>query len=144
MIISLFSAIFHLCHWIGEQRPMKQEENSNKENSIWSFPSFIFFIIYYFLLNIFAVSLKFLNTSCFWSNLELKRGVNSSACSLTPVMGQCFIHSSILAWRIPWTEKPSRLQATGSQRVGYNWATSPHLTSLNLITVRMKSNKLTF
>ena len=25
------------------------------------------------------------------------------------------IHSSILAWRIPWTEKPSRLQSTGSQ-----------------------------
>ena len=28
------------------------------------------------------------------------------------------IHSSILAWRIPWTEKPSRLQSIGSQRVG--------------------------
>ena len=26
--------------------------------------------------------------------------------------------SSILAWRIPWTEEPSRLQSTGSQRVG--------------------------
>ena len=24
-------------------------------------------------------------------------------------------HSSILAWRIPWTEKPGRLQSTGSQ-----------------------------
>ena len=38
------------------------------------------------------------------------------------------IHSSILAWRIPWTEKPSRLQSTGLQRVGHDWATSPHLT----------------
>jgi len=28
--------------------------------------------------------------------------------------------SSILAWRIPWTEKPGRLQSTGSQRVGHN------------------------
>ena len=28
-------------------------------------------------------------------------------------------HSSILAWRIPWTEKPDRLQSMGSQRVGY-------------------------
>ena len=27
-------------------------------------------------------------------------------------------HSSILAWRIPWTEKPDRLQSMGSQRVG--------------------------
>ena len=29
-------------------------------------------------------------------------------------------HSSILAWRIPWTEKLGRLQSTGLQRVGYN------------------------
>ena len=27
-------------------------------------------------------------------------------------------HSSILAWRIPWTEEPGRLQSLGSQRVG--------------------------
>ena len=26
-------------------------------------------------------------------------------------------HSSILAWRIPWTEEPNRLQSTGLQRV---------------------------
>ena len=29
-------------------------------------------------------------------------------------------HSSILAWRIPWTEEPGGLQSMGSQRVGYN------------------------
>ena len=29
-------------------------------------------------------------------------------------------HSSTLAWKIPWTEKPGRLQSMGSQRVGYN------------------------
>ena len=29
-------------------------------------------------------------------------------------------HSSTLAWRIPGTEKPSRLQSTGSQRVGHD------------------------
>ena len=28
-------------------------------------------------------------------------------------------HSSILAWRIPWTEEPGRLQSVGSQRVGH-------------------------
>ena len=33
-------------------------------------------------------------------------------------------HSSILAWRIPWTEQPGRLQSTGSKKVGHNWATS--------------------
>ena len=39
-------------------------------------------------------------------------------------------HSSILAWRIPWTDKPSRLQSMGSQRVGHDWITSLHFTSL--------------
>ena len=29
-------------------------------------------------------------------------------------------HSSILAWRIPWTEEPGRIQSLGSQRVGHN------------------------
>ena len=29
-------------------------------------------------------------------------------------------HSSILAWRISWTEEPDRLQSMGSQRVGHN------------------------
>ena len=29
-------------------------------------------------------------------------------------------HSSILAWKIQWTEEPVRLQSMGSQRVGYN------------------------
>ena len=29
-------------------------------------------------------------------------------------------HSSILAWKIPWMEKPSRLQSMGSERVGHN------------------------
>ena len=29
-------------------------------------------------------------------------------------------HSSILAWRIPWTEEPGRLQPTGPQKVGHD------------------------
>ena len=31
-------------------------------------------------------------------------------------------HSSVLAWRIPWTEKPGRLQSMGSHRVGQDWS----------------------
>ena len=30
------------------------------------------------------------------------------------------IHSSILAWRIPWTEEPGELQSMGLQRVGHD------------------------
>ena len=33
-------------------------------------------------------------------------------------------HSSTLAWKIPWTDEPGRLQSMGSQRVGHNCATS--------------------
>ena len=33
-------------------------------------------------------------------------------------------HSSVLAWRIPWTEKPGGLQSTGSQRVQHDWVTN--------------------
>ena len=31
-------------------------------------------------------------------------------------------HSSVLTWRIPWTEEPGGLQSTGLQRVGHDWA----------------------
>ena len=33
-------------------------------------------------------------------------------------------HSSTLAWKIPWTEEPGRLQSMGSLRVRHDWATS--------------------
>ena len=32
-------------------------------------------------------------------------------------------HSSVLAWKIPWTEEPGRLQSGGSQRVRHGWVT---------------------
>jgi len=37
-----------------------------------------------------------------------------------PLEKEIVTHSSILAWRIPWTEEPDRLQSTGSQRVGHD------------------------
>ena len=33
-------------------------------------------------------------------------------------------HSSMLAWKIPWSEEPGRLQSMGSRRVGHDWGTS--------------------
>ena len=35
-------------------------------------------------------------------------------------------HSSILAWEIPKTEEPGRLQSMGSQRIGHDWVHTPH------------------
>ena len=36
-------------------------------------------------------------------------------------------HSSILAWRIPWTQEPGGLQSTGLQRIGHDWVTNTHI-----------------
>ena len=33
-------------------------------------------------------------------------------------------HSSVLAWRIPWTEEPGGLQSMGPQRARHDWAAS--------------------
>ena len=45
------------------------------------------------------------------------------------------IHSSILSWRIPWTEEPGGLQFVGSQRVGHDWVTN---TATQLLQKTMK------
>ena len=40
-----------------------------------------------------------------------------------PLEKEMATHSSIFAWRIPWTEEPGRLQSMGLHRVGHNLAT---------------------
>ena len=42
----------------------------------------------------------------------------------TPLEEAMAQHSSTLAWKIPWTEEPSRLQSMRSLRVGHDWVTS--------------------
>ena len=47
-------------------------------------------------------------------------------------------HSSVLAWKIPWTEEPGGLQSTGSQRVGQDWATKSFTTFISgLLNLRL-------
>ena len=36
------------------------------------------------------------------------------------VYGLLIVGVSLIAWKIPWTEEPGRLQSIGSQRVGHN------------------------
>ena len=79
-------------------------------------------------------------------NLEIREDPSSSEASLVaqtvkslPAMQETWVrslswedplekematHSSILAWKTPWTEEPGRLQSMGSQRVRQDWATS--------------------
>ena len=42
------------------------------------------------------------------------------------------IHSSILAWRIPWAKKPGGLRFMGSHKAGHGWATNTFYKSLGL------------
>ena len=48
----------------------------------------------------------------------------TSSLSISPLMDtlekEMATHSNTLAWKIPWTEKPGRLQSLGLQRVGHD------------------------
>ena len=46
-----------------------------------------------------------------------------------PLEEEMATHSSIPAWRIPWTEEPGGLQSMGLQRVRHNWATNTTTTN---------------
>ena len=74
---------------------------------------------------------KILSKICFWDPPQMVKTL--------PVMWETWVwsvgwedprekgmatHSSIIAWRIPWTEEPGGLQSMGSQRFGYDWATN--------------------
>ena len=72
------------------------------------------------------------DTLVMWASLEAQTIKNLPAMLETPVRSMGWedplekgmaTYSSILAWRIPWTEEPCRLQSMGSQRTGHNWVT---------------------
>ena len=55
-----------------------------------------------------------------------------------PLEKEMAIHSSTIAWKIPWTEEPGRLHSMGSQRVGHNWATELNWTDVNVLCIYPK------
>ena len=60
--------------------------------------------------------------------LYLHSPANAGDASSTPALGdpleeEMATHSSILAWKMPWTEEPGGLQSMGSQRVRHAWVT---------------------
>ena len=54
------------------------------------------------------------------ANARDERAVVQSLVGEDPLEEGMAAHSSILAWRIPWTEEPGGLQSVGSQRVGHD------------------------
>ena len=56
----------------------------------------------------------------FLRNLLFSRGSPGDASGIELACQEMATHSSVPAWRIPWTEKPGRLQSMGSHRVGHD------------------------
>ena len=56
-----------------------------------------------------------------------------SLCWEDPLEKEMATHCSILAWRIPWMEEPSRLQSMRSQGIGHDWVTLLSLSFTQLI-----------
>ena len=52
-------------------------------------------------------------------------------------------HSSILAWEVPWTEKPGRLQTIGSQRAGHHLATKTTIVNSTMMREKWSHLRLT-
>ena len=48
-------------------------------------------------------------------------------------------HSSILAQKIPWTEESGGLQSMGSQRIGYDWATTTYIYMRYSASIQLNS-----
>ena len=55
-----------------------------------------------------------------------------------PLEKEMAIHSSTIAWKIPWTEEPGRLQSIGSQRVGHDCATSLTHSKVTILKILLK------
>ena len=61
-----------------------------------------------------------------------------------PLEKEMATHSSILAWRIPWTEEPGRLQSIGSQTIRHDWlpkhteALLPYEVALSLLQIQLR------
>ena len=86
------------------------------------------FLLICLMLNYFLGKLKKLTTSLVAQMVKrLSTMQETRVWSLgqeDPLEKEMAIHSSTIAWKIPWTEELGRLQSTGLQRVGHNWATS--------------------
>ena len=89
-----FHLIFHIAHeFFGKERSDPIFKTDNLDDSPW---------------------LTVINSS---KKKSLTMFVINVTCSSEKAMAP---HSSTLAWKIPWTEEPGRLQSMGSRRVGHN------------------------
>ena len=130
-VATSFILFVHLFHWL----------HSTYE---WNHIIFIFeflFFKYYIIIGIFFImtfcsSLNLMFSEYFPCNSVGKDCLQCRRPGFDPWVGKIpwrrkwSTHSSILAWKISWTEEPGGLQSMGLQRVGHDWATNTYLQYL--------------
>ena len=110
--------------------------SSVNSNSITSLLTWMPFNICSYLIALPESSIITLNKSANFPQFVLIHTVNLEKDMVT--------HSSVLAWRIPWTEEPGRLQSTESQRVRHDWRDLAHSTLSFCIRMKVKGGKSVF
>ena len=85
-----------------------------------SSPALVIFVLvcFFVFLNMTILVQTVKNQSVVWEALVQSLGRED------PLEKEMATHSSLLAWRMPWTEEPGGLQSMGPQRVGHDWATN--------------------
>ena len=81
---------------------------------IWKLPTYISAIYTYLSSYIYLLPGGSDSKECAWETWI------RSLSQEDPLEKEMAIHSSVLAWRIPWIEEPGRLQSMGSPRARYN------------------------
>ena len=61
-----------------------------------------------------------------------------------PLEKEMATHSSMLAWRIPWTEEPGGLQSMRSQRVRHDWSTNTHTHTVTMFWNSFPYSRISF
>ena len=122
--------IQHLCwmqtclHPDMARKPMYPSTACYLESLVPSLPlCLLFSTVFYFVLE-YSFGSDGKESACNARDLGLIFGLGKS---LEKGMA---IHSSFLAWKIPWTEELGRLQSIGSLRVGHDWAANTFTFSL--------------
>ena len=124
--ISEFSIRFHWSICLSLQSWLLWPYN------VWKAGKLIFPMLFFFFKIVLAilVPLSFLVPQMVKNLLAMKETQVRSLSREDPLEKGMATHSSILAWRIPWTEGPGRLQSMESQRGRHSWVTDTHTVPL--------------
>ena len=87
-------------------------------------PCVPFIVNFYFLIHVLLVAQVVKCLLTMWETWVRSLGQED------PLEKGMTTHSSIHAWKIPWTKEPGGLQSMGSQRIGHNWVTSLHFRDI--------------